>query len=83
VVRRRLTSGPARVLAVVLVMTVAACGTERDMPESVEMADTASIMRALENPAAGDSMMDTLPGGEMVRGDSAAVEGLLRDKIQR
>lgn len=83
-----MTPGAARPLASAVLLalaaiTPAACGRERDMRESVEMADTMSIIRALEDAAAGDSMMDTLPGGEMARGDSAAVEGLLRDKIER
>jgi hypothetical protein len=81
-VRRRLTSGSIGLLAA-FVLTAPACARERDMRESVEMTDSMSIVRALENSAVGDSMLDTLPGGEMVRGDSAAMERLLRDKIER
>ncbi|MDX1578598.1 MAG: hypothetical protein R3266_08935 [Gemmatimonadota bacterium] len=51
------------------------------MPERAQMPDTTEIERALEHPPARDSMLDTLPGGEMARGDSAAAERLLRDKM--
>jgi len=51
------------------------------MPERVEMADTMPVMRAMENAAARDSMLDTMPGGEMVRGDSAAAMRLLKEKM--
>jgi len=57
-----------------------ACGRERDMPERLEMPDTMPIMRAMQDAGARDSMMDTLPGGEMARGDSAASMELLRRK---
>ena len=43
------------------------CGRERDMPEKVEMRD---------------SMLDTMPGGEMARGDSAAAMKLLKGKME-
>jgi hypothetical protein len=78
----RLPRGAAS-LALVGAMTAAStsCGSERDMPDSVEMPDTMEVKRALEDPAAGDAMLDTMPGGEMVRGDSAAARRLLRDKM--
>lgn len=57
------------------------CGSERDMPDSVEMPDSMEVRRALEDPAAGDAMLDTMPGGEMARGDTAAARRLLRDKM--
>lgn len=74
-VRRRVTFGVALTALLVL-----GCGRERDMPERVEMPDTMPIMRAMEDPAARDSLLDTMPGGEMVRGDSAAAMRLLDEK---
>jgi len=64
-----------------LALLLAGCSRERDMPERVEMADTMPVMRAMENAAARDSMLDTMPGGEMVRGDSAAAMRLLKEKM--
>jgi hypothetical protein len=58
-----------------------ACGQERDMPERVEMPDSAAVMRALSSEAAMDSMLDTIPGGEMARGDSATAAELLKKKM--
>ena len=63
-----------------LLMT-AACGRERDMPERAEMTDSMPVMRAMADPMAADSMLDTMPGGEMARGDSAAAMRLLRRKM--
>lgn len=71
----------ARAVAAFMAMLVVGCGRERDMPERVEMADTMPVMRAMENAAARDSMLDTMPGGEMVRGDSAAAMRLLKEKM--
>jgi hypothetical protein len=59
----------------------AACGRERDMPDRVEMPDSTEVMRALDNKAAMDSMLDTIPGGEMARGDSATAAELLKKKM--
>jgi hypothetical protein len=58
-----------------------ACERERDMPERVEIPDTAAIMQTLGSDAAMDSMLDTIPGGEMARGDSAAAARLLKKKM--
>jgi hypothetical protein len=68
------------VVAVFATVAVVACGRERDMPESMEMPDTMDVMRAMEDPAARDSLMDVMPGGEMARGDSAAAMDLLERK---
>lgn len=78
-VRRRLT---ARTVAAVLLVAAASCGREREMAETVQMPDSMPLMRALENPAARDSMLDTMPGGEMARGDSSAATRLLREKMR-
>jgi hypothetical protein len=50
------------------------------MPERLEMPDTMSVMRAIEDEAVRDSLMDVMPGGEMARGDSAASMELLERK---
>jgi hypothetical protein len=56
------------------------CGRARDMPEKVEMADSMPVVRAMQDSKAADSMLDTMPGGEMARGDSAAAMRLLEKK---
>jgi hypothetical protein len=50
------------------------------MPETMELRDSMPVMRALEDGRARDSMLDTMPGGEMARGDSAAAARLLEQK---
>jgi hypothetical protein len=57
------------------------CGREREMANDVEMPDSMPIMRALEDDGARDSMLDTMPGGEMARGDSLAEMKLLKKKM--
>lgn len=69
------------VAASVLMVAAAGCRREADMPEKVEMPDTAIVMRAMSDAEARDSMMDTIPGGEMARGDSAAAAALLKKKM--
>lgn len=61
--------------------STAGCTPDRDMPEAAEMPDSAEVRRAMESPRARDSMLDTLPGGEMARGDSTAAGRLLEDKM--
>ncbi|MGD8281810.1 MAG: hypothetical protein PVI31_05715 [Gemmatimonadota bacterium] len=67
-------------LALAAVALTAGCGTERDMPERLEMPDTMDVVRAMHDEAVRDSLMDVMPGGEMVRGDSAAAMELLERK---
>ena len=74
---RRLAISVALGTALVLV----ACPRERDMPDHVEMPDTMPVIRAMQDAAARDSMLDTIPGGEMARGDSAAAMRLLKEKM--
>ena len=69
-----------RSLGLVIVLVLAVCGREGDMPEQVEMPDTMQVMRAMQDPTARDAMLDTMPGGEMARGDSAAEMRLLDSK---
>jgi hypothetical protein len=65
-------------------LATSACSRDRDMPDAtMEMPDTMPVMRALEHAPARDSMLDTMPGGEMARGDSAAARRLLEDKLGR
>jgi len=75
VVRRSLILVPLAALVL-----AAACSAERDMPERLEIPDTMDVMRAMEDAAMRDSLMDVMPGGEMARGDSAAAMELLERK---
>jgi len=45
------------------------------------MKDSMPVVRAMHDTAARDSMLDTMPGGKMVRGDSAASMKLLKKKM--
>jgi len=56
------------------------CREDRDMPERMEMPDTMTVHRAMEDSTVRDSLMDVMPGGEMARGDSAATMELLERK---
>ena len=67
-------------VSVAVAMSIAACETERDMAERLEMPDTMNVMRAMDDAAVRDSLMDVMPGGEMARGDSAASMELLERK---
>jgi len=71
----------AAVVATLALSVCAGCGRERDMPERAEMPDSMPVVRAMHRPAACDSMLDTLPGGEMARGDSTAAMKLLKKKM--
>lgn len=77
----RLPRRTAALVVVGIAGVVVSCAPERDMAERAEMPDTMEVKRALEKPRARDSMLDTLPGGEMARGDSTAAEQFLRDKM--
>lgn len=68
-------------IALLMMSSLTGCRRDKDMAEHVEMPDTTPLMRAIENDAARDSMLDTLPGGEMARGDSAMEMMLLKDKM--
>ena len=67
----------------VLVLTAAACGRTKDMPERVDVHDTMPVMKAMRDMNAADSMLDTMPGGEMARGDSTSAMKLLQKKTRR
>lgn len=51
------------------------------MKDLVEMPDTMPLSRAMHDAGARDSMLDTIPGGEMARGDSSASMQLLKKKM--
>lgn len=57
------------------------CDRERDVAPKVEMPDSSAVLRVMEDAAARESLLDTMPGGEMVRGDSAAEMRLLKKKM--
>lgn len=60
---------------------LAACEPQEEMAESLDMPDTMAVQRALEEPRRRDALLDTMPGGEMAIGDSAAEMELLEDKM--
>ena len=57
------------------------CRNEREMSDALEMTDTTEVMRAMEDAASRDALLDTMPGGEMARGDSTAEMKLLKKKM--
>lgn len=75
-VRRRLSAALA-----LASLALAGCGREQEMANEVEMPDSMPIMRAMQDAGARDSMLDTMPGGEMARGDSLAEMKLLKKKM--
>ncbi|MGD8321896.1 MAG: hypothetical protein PVJ02_15720 [Gemmatimonadota bacterium] len=50
------------------------------MAEDMEMPDSMPVVRAMHDRDMRDSLLDVMPGGEMVRGDSAAAMKLLDEK---
>ena len=58
-----------------------ACGRDRPMADMVEMPHADTIM--LADRAKVDSMLDTMPGGEMARGNDSAAMRLLKNKTKR
>jgi hypothetical protein len=52
------------------------------MVEDMDMPDSTAIMEALTDDDMQDSVLDVMPGGEMARGDSAAAERLLMEKLE-
>ena len=66
---------------VALALFAAACGKNRPMADKAEMPSRDST--AMMSPARMDSMLDTMPGGEMVRGSDSATMKLLKKKAAR
>ncbi len=67
--------------AILTLCVLNGCEPQGEMAESVDMPDTMAVRRALEEPARRDALLDTMPGGEMAIGDSAAEMELLKDKM--
>lgn len=67
--------------AIVALVAFSGCERQEEMAESVEMSDTTAVHRALEEAGPRGALLDTMPGGEMAIGDSAAEMELLRDKM--
>jgi hypothetical protein len=64
---------------VVLALVGAACRQSRPMANQVELPHLDSTV--LSNPARMDSLLDTMPGGGMVKGNDSAAHRLLRKKM--
>ncbi len=84
-VRRRIAGAAFTVSLSTTLAVVAtlACAKDADMRDSVEMTDTMEVMRAMEDEVMRDALLDTMPGGEMARGDSTAEMRLLKTKMER
>jgi hypothetical protein len=80
-VRGGLETG-ARLAALGALLLLGACArTERDMSERADLPDTMPVVRAMHDGTARDQLLDTMPGGEMARGDSGASMRLLKKKM--
>ena len=64
---------------VALTVLLAACRQHRPMADKVEMPHMDSTV--LTNRARMDSMLDTMPGGAMVKGNDSAAHRLLKKKM--
>jgi hypothetical protein len=64
---------------VALALLVAACRHNRPMADKVEVQHVDSTV--LTNRARMDSMLDTMPGGMMVKGNDSAAHRLLKKKM--
>lgn len=63
---------------VALAVLLAACRENRPTADRVEMPLPDSTM--VTDPMKADSMLDTMPGGEMVRGNDSATMRFVRNK---
>jgi hypothetical protein len=70
-------------VATLMLIAIPGCGRTRDMPEKVDMRDGMPVMKAMKDMNVADSMLDTMPGGEMARGDSVASMKLLKKKMRQ
>jgi len=64
--------------AVALAVLLAACRENRPTADRMEIPATDSMM--VTDPMKADSMLDTMPGGEMVRGNDSAAMRFVRSK---
>ena len=67
-----------RSLTLVVVVAALACRENRNMADRTVMPPADSAM--IKNPMKADSMLDTMPGGEMARGNDSATMHLLKKK---
>ena len=71
-----------RALALALAaMAILACRKEREMADTLELPDSMEVERAMNDAAARDALLDSMPGGEMARGDSTSEMELLKKKM--
>jgi hypothetical protein len=66
---------------VTLAVLLAACRENRPIADRVEIPLTDSTL--MTDPMKADRMLDTMPGGEMVRGNDAAARRFVRNKAAR
>jgi hypothetical protein len=69
-------------LTLVVVSAALACRENRNMADRAVMPppSAASDSTMIKNPMKADSMLDTMPGGEMARGNDSATMHLLKKK---
>jgi hypothetical protein len=65
-----------RSVTLLLALAVVACRQNRNMSDRATVTDTTAI----KNPMKADSMLDTMPGGEMAKGNDSATMHLLKKK---
>jgi len=68
-----------RLVILALALAVPACRKTPPMADKVEMPHPDSTV--LESPARMDSMLDTMPGGLMVKGNDSAARKLIKKKM--
>ena len=68
-----------RGLTLVVALASLACRENRNTTDRTVMPPADSAM--IKNPMKADSMLDTMPGGEMARGNDSATKRLIRKKM--
>ena len=66
-------------LTFVVALAALACRENRNMTDRTVMPPADSAM--IKNPMKADSMLDTMPSGEMARGNDSATKRLIRKKL--
>lgn len=64
---------------IALALAALGCRENRPMADRVEM--PAADSGVMTDPMKADSMLDTMPGGEMVRGNDSAAMRLIKKKM--
>lgn len=80
---RLAVTGLTRVLVVgstLVGITLLGCDKEREMPDDLTMPDSMPVIHAMQEEGTRSALLDTMPGGEMARGDSVAEMKLLKKK---